>query len=81
MPDLDDGLNNLAVFLYEAGEYDEAEDLFRESLAMKRRLLGDSHPDVATGLNNLAFVLHDSGDYSAAEPIFQAGQLVRVSWL
>ncbi len=76
-PDLDDGLNDLAVILLDTGQYDETEALFRESLAMKRRLYGDSHPEVAMGLNNLAFILHDVGDYSAAEANYQEALKMR----
>jgi len=76
-PDLDDGLNNLAVLLYEIGEYEETEALFRESLTMNRRLLGDSHPDVAIALNNLAIVQHDNGNYVAAEASYQEALAMR----
>ena len=39
------------------GKYDEAEPLFRETLAIFKKVHGDEHPSVATGLNNLAGLL------------------------
>ena len=37
-------------------ELREAEKLFREALAMRRKLLGEEHPRVANSLNNLAIL-------------------------
>ena len=39
------------------GKYDEAEPLFRESLAIRKKVYGNEHPKVAAGLNNLASLL------------------------
>ena len=39
------------------GKYDEAEPLYREALAIDRKVSGNEHPDVATSLNNLAGLL------------------------
>ena len=39
------------------GKYDEAEPLYKESLAIRKKVFGDEHPSVATGLNNLAGLL------------------------
>ena len=47
-------LNNLAGLLSSKGDYDGAEPLYRESLAIRKKALGDDHPLAATGLNNLA---------------------------
>jgi tetratricopeptide (TPR) repeat protein len=43
-------------------EPEAAENAYRESLAMKRKLLGDSHPLIADGMSNLGFVLYRKGD-------------------
>jgi tetratricopeptide (TPR) repeat protein len=80
-PDIDDSLNNLAVFLYEGGKYEESEELFRESLDINLQLLGEQHPDIAISLNNLAFVLHDSGDYQSAEDYYQRALDLRLRFL
>ena len=48
------------------GDYEAVEPVYREALAMNRKLLGNEHPDVATSLNNLADLLERKGDYEAA---------------
>src|SRR5262249_49718265 len=59
-PDFAEALNDLGLMLDSAvGDYAQAERLLRESLAMKRVLLGDKHPDIATSLSNIANVLQD----------------------
>ena len=52
------------------GQYQEEEQLYREALAMKKILLGDSHPAIAAGLNNVAFSLQAQGKYDAAEALY-----------
>ena len=47
-------MNNLASLLQDKRDYAAAEPLFRESLAIYRKLLGDENQYVAMGLNNLA---------------------------
>ena len=39
------------------GKYDEAEPLYRESMAILKKVFGSEHPDVAQSLNNLAGLL------------------------
>lgn len=58
--------------LYRAqGRYEEAEPLYLEALAMRKKLLGEEHPYVATSINNLAGLYHKQGRYSEAEPLYQ----------
>ena len=52
--------------LDEKGELDASEELFREALAMRRRLLGDDHPDAATVLSNLNYNVIEAADGPAA---------------
>jgi len=70
-PDYADAINDLGLLQLEQGDYRQSEQLFRESIAMKRRLLGDKHPEIATGLNNLGLVLDDDGDLSGAEAAYR----------
>jgi tetratricopeptide (TPR) repeat protein len=70
-PDLSEAINDLAVLLEQRGDYDEAAKLFSETIAMKRRLLGDKHPEIAMGLANLAQTLQDKGDLVQAEATFR----------
>ena len=69
--DLATVLNNLGMTLRELGRDQEAEESLRESLDMRRRLHGESHPQLATSLNNVGTLLYDRGDYLAAAELFQ----------
>lgn len=40
------------------GKYDQAEPLFKRSLAIREKALGSEHPDVASSLNDLAVLLN-----------------------
>ena len=55
-------LDNLADVLQAQGKLAEAETMYREALAMRRKLLGNEHPDVAISLINLADVLRKQGE-------------------
>jgi Tetratricopeptide repeat len=46
-------LNKGAIELVNAGRYSEAEPLFKQSLALREKVLGPDHPDVAQSLNNI----------------------------
>jgi len=70
-PDLAEAINNLAFVYEEKSDHDDAEKLFREGLAMNRRLLGEKHKEIATGLSNLAYVLQEKGDMLRAEATFR----------
>lgn len=70
-PDYADAINDLGLLQLESGNYRQSEQLFRESIAMKRRLLGDKHPEIATGLNNLGLVLDDDGNLSGADSAYR----------
>jgi tetratricopeptide (TPR) repeat protein len=86
-PKVATGLNNLAGLLYAQGKYDEAEPLYQQSLAIKRKVcaihlvtsscdhsckvLGEEHPNVAASLNNLAGLLKAQGKYDEAEPLYR----------
>lgn len=51
----------------------ESEALFREVLALQRKLLGNAHPNVATALNGLGLALHKQGKDDEAEPLLREG--------
>ena len=76
-PDTGDSLNNLAVLLYNKGDYDAAELLFRRVLAINEKALGPDHPELATTLNNLAALLDEKADYDAAEPLYRQALAIR----
>ncbi len=65
-PDLASLLNNLAASYDRAGNHDRAEELYREALAMKRRL-GYESVGLAKATCNLASMLRLRGSYEKAE--------------
>jgi len=60
-------MNNLASVLQEQGQWQEAEQMHREVLAVQRRVLGLEHPDTLASMKNLATVLRDQGQWQEAE--------------
>ena len=62
-------LLNLASFHTGNGDYSAAEPLYREALALQRRLVGDEHPSVAMGLTHLGSLLIRKRAYDEAEPL------------
>ena len=50
-------MNNLAALLDSQGKYEEAEKIYRQTLALSEKVLPKDHPDTLMSMNNLAFVL------------------------
>ncbi|PLW81989.1 hypothetical protein CWI75_12930 [Kineobactrum sediminis] len=65
-PHIAENLNNLALVLMTAGNYEQAEILYREALAMNRQLYGDSHPSVALSLSTLGSMYRNQGNLELA---------------
>ncbi len=75
--------NNLANFLNRraqgdkpddprrASRLDEAESLFRETMAQRERIDGPNSVDTLTLVNNLALLLENRGRFAEAEPMFR----------
>ena len=63
------------------GKLDEAEPLFKESLAIKKKVFGDEHPSVATGLNNLALLLYHQQKYNEAKTYMEQALNIRAKVL
>jgi tetratricopeptide (TPR) repeat protein/nucleoside phosphorylase len=49
------------------GKYQEAEQMHRQTLELKEKVLGKEHPDTLDTMNNLALVLDNRGKYEEAE--------------
>ena len=64
-------LHNLARVLGAQGRYRAAQQLFRQTLALRHALGAGEDPDGATILNNLAVVLGNAGAHTAAEALFR----------
>jgi tetratricopeptide (TPR) repeat protein len=45
--------------------------LYKEALAIRKKVLGENHPDYATSLNDLAVLYYTMGNYTAAEPLYK----------
>src|SRR5262249_31986166 len=58
--------------LYSAqGKYNAAESLYKQALAIHKKVLGPEHPRTSTTLNNLGFLYFKQGRYYDAEPLYQ----------
>jgi hypothetical protein len=62
-------INNLAILLKNQGKLAEAEPLYREALAGRRRTLGGDHHNTLTSMHNLASLLIMQGKLGEAEPL------------
>jgi len=60
-------LDNLATVYSDQGRYQEAEDYYRRTLALREEHLGPDHPSVARVLGDLAMLLTSSGQHAAGE--------------
>ncbi len=61
----------LAYLLRDQGRYAAAESLYRETLAIRRRLFGDRHVDVVASLNGLAYLLRGRGDFEESVGVYR----------
>jgi len=62
-------LNDLGVLRRDKGDFHGADQLLAESLAIRRRLLGNEHRDVAVTASELGRVARDLGDSQRAETL------------
>src|SRR5262245_32694974 len=63
-------LHDAALEAYDGERIDEAEGLFRRSIALFEQVEGPEHPDVAAALGNLGAVMEDRCHYLAAEECY-----------
>ncbi|KAG9052480.1 hypothetical protein FS842_009789 [Serendipita sp. 407] len=70
-PDTVSVMINLAITLYDRGQLEEAETMWREVLALQTEILGPRHPHTVWVMNNLASTLYDGGQQEEAEPILR----------
>jgi hypothetical protein len=60
-------MNNLAGFFGDQGKEAEEEALYREVLAIGRRIHGSAHANTLTTISNLGACLLNQGQLAAAE--------------
>ncbi len=64
-------LNNLASAYKDQKRYDEAEPLFKRSLAILEKIEGPEHTIVAAGIDHLANLYKSQGRYDETEPLYK----------
>jgi CHAT domain-containing protein/tetratricopeptide (TPR) repeat protein len=70
-------LERQAVRLYQEGRPGKGVPLAKETLAVRRRLLGEGHPDSITALNNLAMLYQATGEHGQARELFEQARDLR----
>ncbi len=66
------GMQSLGMLLLRMGQGSEAEEVFREILALRLRSMGQKHPQVAVTRANIARALHAQGRVDLATKMGQA---------
>ncbi|KAH8681067.1 violaceus kinesin [Xylariales sp. PMI_506] len=64
-----DLLSNVGIGNDRLGKYEEAEQIHRQTLKLRRKVLGVEHPSTLFNMNNLAEVYRQRGKYEEAEQI------------
>ncbi len=68
-PDTLESASNLALSLWELGQYEPARQLGEDTLTRCRRVLGEDHPHTLRSAHSLAISLSDSGQYERARQL------------
>jgi TolA-binding protein len=61
----------LARRLYDQQKYEEAEQLFQQSVQQRKKVLGTKHKDTLWSKYWLALTLYEQQEYDKAEPLFR----------
>jgi eukaryotic-like serine/threonine-protein kinase len=69
-------LNAVGIIRDETGYHQEAQDLFRQALALRERAFGPEDPEVAKVLGNLGDSYRLSGDYAAALAVLERSRAI-----
>ena len=62
-------MNNIGFVLWNQGKYTEAETLHRQTLEIRRRVLGNEHRHTFWSINGLSLALGGQGKYAEAETL------------
>ncbi|MGH3693014.1 MAG: FxSxx-COOH system tetratricopeptide repeat protein [Pseudonocardiaceae bacterium] len=68
-PDTLESASNLAVDLFDLGQYEQARKRGEDALTRRRKVLGDHHPDTLESASNLAAYLWSLGQYEQARQL------------
>ena len=75
--DYERSLTKLGILYIEMGDYKAAEPLYKQSLAIYKKALGEEHPDYASSLTNLGILYKKMGNYKAAESNYKQALEIR----
>lgn len=64
-------LRRTGIYLYERGQYPEAEQLLQRVLALRQQTLEDNHPDIAESLTDLGILYYTQNKFDTAESLLQ----------
>lgn len=70
-------LGNMGIIYSELGRLEEAQDAFKQTLAILRRVHGEKHPDVATAFVNIGVVLEKQGEHEEAHKMYSKALKVK----
>lgn len=70
-------LNKMGHYLWDRGQYTEAQPLLEQALAMREQVLGAEHPDLAQSLNDIAVLYDQLSMYKRAEALHHRALAIR----
>jgi tetratricopeptide (TPR) repeat protein len=73
-------LNDWGGLLFMRGDCSAAEEPTRQSIALKKSVLGPDHPDVAGGIGNLALLMSASGHIAEADELNEHALAIFRKW-
>ncbi len=68
-----DSMSHLAEVLFNGGDWDRSEKLYRDVLAARRARWGEVHPSVAASLADLGDLLRERDEHEEAETVLRQG--------
>ena len=77
LPEAAELLHRAALYLWQRAQYNDAEKLYKQALAVQKQLFGEEHPKTAAILHDLALLTKDQSRYSEALQYFQQALDIR----
>jgi len=74
-------MDGLACLFDYQGKYEAAELLFKETIQLRKKILGKEHPDTLVSMNGLAYLFYCQGKYEAAELLYKETLQLRIKVL
>ena len=78
-PDLAASMNTLGWVLYQNASIEEAEELLRGAVEMRKELFPNGHELLARSLNDLGVVREAASDYGEAEKLYRQSLAMRIA--